>query len=126
MPTTVRPRRSALYVPGSNKRALEKAKELAADVLLLDLEDAVAPEAKESARANVLAILGEKAAFGERELVVRANGLDTPGAMPICAHSPPQAPMPFCCPRSRAAMQSTGCLPCSPRPVRLRAFRFGA
>lgn len=86
MPTTVRPRRSALYVPGSNKRALEKAKELAADVLLLDLEDAVAPEAKESARANVLAILGEKAAFGERELVVRANGLDTPwGHADLCA-----------------------------------------
>ena len=51
----VRPRRSVLYMPGSNARALEKAKSIAADALILDLEDAVAPEAKEAARAQVCA-----------------------------------------------------------------------
>jgi citrate lyase subunit beta / citryl-CoA lyase len=71
-----RPRRSALYVPGSNTRALEKACELAADSLILDLEDSVAPEAKESARQAVLAAL-RRGGFGPREIVVRVNGLDT-------------------------------------------------
>ncbi len=79
MPTTstVRPRRSALYMPGSNARALAKAKTLAADVLILDLEDAVAPEAKAEARDAVAAALADRSAYGERELVVRVNGLDS-------------------------------------------------
>ena len=55
MPATLRPRRSVLYMPGSNARALEKAKSLPADALILDLEDAVAPDAKEAARAQVAA-----------------------------------------------------------------------
>jgi citrate lyase subunit beta / citryl-CoA lyase len=70
-------RRSVLYMPGSNARALEKARNLDADGLILDLEDAVAPEAKELARqqvANALAAGG----YGTRELIVRVNGLDTP------------------------------------------------
>lgn len=71
-----RPRRSALYVPGSHSRALEKAKTLAADVLLFDLEDAVSPDAKVKARETVAALLAE-GGFGERELVVRINGLST-------------------------------------------------
>ncbi|MDW8125573.1 MAG: CoA ester lyase [Geminicoccaceae bacterium] len=74
----IRPRRSALYVPGSNTRALEKGKELPVDVLIFDLEDAVAPDAKEEARATVLAALEKRASYGRRELVVRVNGLDTP------------------------------------------------
>lgn len=78
MSTTVRPRRSALYVPGSNPRALDKARSLPADVLLLDLEDAVAPDAKEAARRTVVETLAARAGFGRRELVVRVNGLDTP------------------------------------------------
>ncbi len=78
MSTEVRPRRSALYVPGSNRRALDKARELPADVLLLDLEDAVAPDAKEAARATLCELLADRGAFGRRELVVRVNGLDTP------------------------------------------------
>ncbi|BCX16643.1 MAG: CoA ester lyase [Geminicoccaceae bacterium] len=77
MALAVRPRRSALYVPGSNARALDKARTLPADVLLLDLEDAVAPDAKEAARENVLAVLRAREGFGFRELVVRVNGLDT-------------------------------------------------
>ncbi|TVQ31985.1 MAG: CoA ester lyase [Geminicoccaceae bacterium] len=74
----VRPRRSVLYMPGSNPRALEKAKTLAADGLILDLEDAVAPEAKDEARRLVAAALAERSAYGDRELIVRVNGLDTP------------------------------------------------
>jgi citrate lyase subunit beta / citryl-CoA lyase len=73
----MRPRRSVLYMPGSNARALEKARTLPADCLILDLEDAVAPEAKASARAQVLAAVQAKG-FGGREVVVRINGLDTP------------------------------------------------
>ena len=72
---TVRPRRSVLYMPGSNLRALEKARELPADGLILDLEDAVAPEAKAAARENIVKAL--KTGFGDREVLVRINGLDT-------------------------------------------------
>lgn len=73
----IRPRRSALYMPGSNARALEKARSLPADVVILDLEDAVAPDAKETARAQVSAAVSA-GGFGPREMVVRVNGLDTP------------------------------------------------
>src|ERR1700728_2256038 len=73
---TVRPRRSVLYMPGSNARALEKARELPADGLILDLEDAVAPEAKGQAREAIVKAL-EKGGFGDREVMVRINGLDT-------------------------------------------------
>lgn len=77
MLTTVRPRRSVLYMPGSNTRALEKAKTLPADGLILDLEDAVAPDAKDEARDNVCrAVSG--GGYGGRELIIRINGLDTP------------------------------------------------
>jgi citrate lyase subunit beta/citryl-CoA lyase len=72
---TVRPRRSVLYMPGSNPRALEKARELPADGLILDLEDAVAPEAKLQAREAVVKAVDR--GFGEREVLVRINGLDT-------------------------------------------------
>jgi len=80
-----RPRRSVLYLPGSNARAIEKARTLACDVVILDLEDSVAPEAKAAARA--LACEAVRAGgFGPRELVIRANGLDTPwGAADLAA-----------------------------------------
>ena len=72
-----RPRRSVLYLPGSNARAIEKARTLPCDVVILDLEDSVAPDTKAAARALACeaARLG---GFGPRELVVRVNGLDTP------------------------------------------------
>ena len=73
---TVRPRRSVLYMPGSNARALEKARELPADGLILDLEDAVAPEAKAMARELIIKSL-QNGSFGAREVLVRINGLDT-------------------------------------------------
>ena len=77
MPAPVRPRRSVLYMPGSNPRALEKARTLPADGLILDLEDAVAPDAKETARAQVSAAL-RAGAYGPRETIIRVNGLATP------------------------------------------------
>ena len=76
MTKTIRPRRSVLYMPGSNARAQEKAKTLAADGLILDLEDAVAPDAKEEARAIVCANAGS-GDYGNREIIIRVNGLDT-------------------------------------------------
>jgi len=74
---TARPRRSVLYVPGANLRAMEKAKTLGADAIIFDLEDAVAPDAKRDAR--IQAVNAVKAGgYGKRELVIRVNGLNTP------------------------------------------------
>jgi citrate lyase subunit beta / citryl-CoA lyase len=73
---TIRPRRSVLYMPGSNARALEKAKTLAADGLILDLEDAVAPDAKDTARRQVAEAV-KAGGFGKREVFIRVNGIDT-------------------------------------------------
>ena len=77
MPTVFRPRRSVLYMPGSNPRALERARALPADGLIIDFEDAVAAEAKEGARTIVAAALSA-GGYGSRELVLRVNPLDTP------------------------------------------------
>jgi citrate lyase subunit beta/citryl-CoA lyase len=76
MSSAVRPRRSLLYMPGSNARALEKAKSLPADGLILDLEDAVAPDAKQTARAQVCEAVKARG-FGTREVVIRINALST-------------------------------------------------
>ena len=73
---SIRPRRSVLYMPGSNPRALDKARSLPADGLILDLEDAVAPEAKQLAREQIVAAL-EEGGYGHRELLVRINALST-------------------------------------------------
>lgn len=73
----VRPRRSVLYMPGSNARALEKARAIPADSLILDLEDAVAPEAKPLAREQVCQAVKE-GGYGRREVVIRVNALETP------------------------------------------------
>ncbi len=75
--TRIRPRRSVLYMPGSNARALEKARTLPADALILDLEDAVAPDAKDLARSQVCEAVKAKG-FGRREVIIRINGLSTP------------------------------------------------
>src|SRR5947208_15780098 len=74
---SIRPRRSLLYMPGSNARALDKAKTLPADGLILDLEDAVAPEAKDTARKQVSDAV-KAGGFGSREIFIRVNALDTP------------------------------------------------
>jgi len=73
---STRPRRSILYMPGSNARALEKGRTLAADGLILDLEDAVAPDTKVTARDQIAAAIRE-GGYGHRELIVRTNGLDS-------------------------------------------------
>ncbi len=87
----VRPRRSVLYMPGSNERALEKAKTIPADSLILDLEDAVAPDAKVAAREMVCAKV-KAGGYGRREIIIRVNALETPwGAediMAACAARP--------------------------------------
>lgn len=76
MIATDRPRRSALYLPASNAKAMAKARTLPADIVILDLEDAVAPEAKAEARAAAVAAIAE-GGWGNREVAIRANGLDT-------------------------------------------------
>jgi citrate lyase subunit beta/citryl-CoA lyase len=73
----ITPRRSVLYMPSSNARALEKAKSIAADAIIFDLEDAVAPDAKQTAREQAVAAV-RSGEYGRRELTIRCNGLDTP------------------------------------------------
>ncbi|PIE17135.1 MAG: CoA ester lyase [Proteobacteria bacterium] len=77
MATTTRPRRSVLYMPASNTRALDKGRRLDCDGIILDLEDAVAPDAKAQARANAIEALAA-GGYGHRELLLRVNGLNTP------------------------------------------------
>ena len=72
----IRPRRSVLYMPGSNARAMEKARGIPADALILDLEDAVAPDMKDVARQQVIDAVNARG-FGKREVIVRINGLST-------------------------------------------------
>ena len=77
MSEDTRPYRSVLYIPGSKQRALEKARSLPVDAIILDLEDAVTPEAKPAARKTLATALGE-GGYGTRVQIVRINGLDTP------------------------------------------------
>ena len=88
-----RPRRSVLYMPGSNVRALEKAKTLPVDGVILDLEDSVAPEAKEDARQKVTDAV-KSGGFGAREVFIRVNGVETPwhaDDLSAAAHAAPDA-----------------------------------
>src|SRR6188768_2809060 len=73
----IRPRRSLLFMPGSNARALEKARNLPADGIILDLEDSVAPDAKAMARDQIAKAIAA-GGFGKREVLIRVNSLDTP------------------------------------------------
>jgi citrate lyase subunit beta/citryl-CoA lyase len=89
----LRPRRSVLYMPGANERALEKAKTIPADALILDLEDAVAPEAKAAARERVAAAAAS-GEYGRREVAIRVNGPGTPwhdDDLRACAEAGPDA-----------------------------------
>ena len=90
---TIKPRRSVLYMPGSNARALEKVKTLSADGVILDLEDSVAPEAKETARRQVTDA-AKAGGFGAREVFIRINGVETPwhaDDLAAAAHAAPDA-----------------------------------
>ncbi len=126
MPTTVRPRRSVLYMPGSNARALEKGRSLPADALILDLEDAVAPDAKAQGRAEIARALAAKPAYGRRELAVRTNGLDTPWGHEDLASMAGPAPTPSSSPRSRVRIWSAAPAPCWMPPAARRTCRSGA
>jgi len=75
--SSLRPRRSALYMPAANERALEKAKNIATDAIIFDLEDAVSPDAKDVARAQAVAAVNS-GEYGKRELTIRCNALATP------------------------------------------------
>src|SRR5260370_1275156 len=75
--TMIRPRRSLLFMPGSNARALEKAPNLPSDGIILDLEDSVAPDAKAMARDQIAQAIAQKG-FGKREILIRVNALDSP------------------------------------------------
>src|SRR5215208_2645066 len=89
----IRPRRSVLYMPGANARALEKARTLPADAIIIDLEDAVAPEAKEAARVKVVAAV-RQGGYGHREVVIRVNAPDTAwgeGDLAAAAEAAPDA-----------------------------------
>lgn len=99
-----RPRRSVLYMPGGKERALEKAKTLAADSLILDLEDATAPSEKQEARAKVAEAIA-KGGYGKRELVVRVNGLDTPWGADDLRAAAEMAPDAVLIPKVNAAAQ---------------------
>jgi citrate lyase subunit beta/citryl-CoA lyase len=85
MDTKLHPRRSALYLPASNAKAVAKARTLPCDIVILDLEDAVAPQMKDEAREAAIAAVHE-GGFGHRQVAIRANGLDTPwGAADLAA-----------------------------------------
>lgn len=122
----IRPRRSVLYMPGSNARALEKARTLPVDAVILDLEDAVAPDAKEVAREQVASAI-KAGGFGRREVIARINGLDTPwGAADVkavAAAGPdallaPKVSSPADVARSAAALAAAG----APERTRLWAM----
>jgi len=104
MATSVRPRRSVLYMPGSNARALEKAKTLPADGYIFDLEDAVAPDAKDVAREQVCAAV-KAGGYGKRELVIRVNGLDTAWAEADIAAASKAGPDAILLPKVESAVQ---------------------
>lgn len=87
----IRPRRSVLYMPGSNARALDKARTLPVDAVILDLEDSVAPNAKDTARQQVADSV-KAGGFGAREVFIRINGVDTPwhaDDLSVAAHAAP-------------------------------------
>src|SRR5580704_8604562 len=106
-PMTIRPRRSVLYMPGSNARAIEKARGLPADGLILDLEDAVAPDAKEAARAQVVDAV-KAGGFGRREVFVRVNGIGTPWFADDLAAFAHVAPDAILVPKIQSAEQLDG------------------
>ncbi|MGV8839385.1 MAG: HpcH/HpaI aldolase/citrate lyase family protein [Bauldia sp.] len=120
MSATFRPRRSVLFLPGGNPKAISKAKTIPADVLVFDLEDAVAPENKEVARRMAVEAIAARADYGDKELVIRINGLESRWAAGDIAAAVPAVPDAILVPkisrpedvrRIRAAMRAAGADP---------------
>ena len=114
---TIRPRRSVLYMPGSNGRAIEKARTLPVDAIILDLEDSVAPDSKAAARARVVGAV-TAGGFGLREVIVRINGIDTPWHVDDLTPPPARSPTQSWFRRSRRRISSrrsaSACSTCMP------------
>jgi citrate lyase subunit beta / citryl-CoA lyase len=125
MSARVRPRRSVLYMPGSNARALDKARSLPADALIFDLEDAVAPDAKGNAREQVGAAL-QAGGYGPRETIVRVNALGTPWGQADLAAAARAGADAVLIPRSRAPMRCARRSRCSTTVAVPRICRSGA
>lgn len=118
---TSRPRRSALYMPASNARAVDKARGLAVDVVILDLEDAVLPNQKATAR-DAAAVAVSAGGFGRRELAIRVNGLDTPWGEDDLAMAAQVGPDVVLAPKVRSAADVqayAGALASAPERTRL-------
>jgi len=117
----MRPRRSVLYMPGANERALEKAKTLPADALILDLEDAVAPDAKPAARERVCAA-ATSGAYGRREVTIRVNGIDTPWHADDLAAAGEAGPAAVVVPKVGSADEVRAIAAALPEPVEIWAM----
>ena len=121
MSESFRPRRSVLYMPGANERALEKAKTLPADALILDLEDAVAPDAKPAARERVCAA-ATSGAYGRREVTIRVNGIDTPWHADDLAAAGEAGPAAVVVPKVGSADEVRAIAAALPEPVEIWAM----
>jgi len=117
----MRPPRSVLYMPGANERALEKAKTLPADALILDLEDAVAPDAKVAARERVCAAAAS-GAYGRREVTIRVNGIDTPWHTDDLAAAGEAGPAAVVVPKVGSADEVRAIAAALPEPVAIWAM----
>ena len=124
MASNFRPRRSVLYMPGSNERVLEKAKGLAADALIFDLEDAVSWDQKDIARAQVLAAVSG-GGYGNRELVVRINDLDSPWGQDDLAAAIEAAPNAILVPKVSTASDIQMVEEIMARPMRRPRSSYG-
>jgi citrate lyase subunit beta/citryl-CoA lyase len=117
----MRPRRSVLYMPGANERALEKAKTLPADALILDLEDAVAPDAKVEARDRVCAAAAS-GDYGSREVTIRVNGIGTPWHADDLAAAGKAGPAAVVVPKVNSADEVRAIAAVLPEPVEIWAM----
>ncbi len=117
----MRPRRSVLYMPGANERALEKARTLPADALILDLEDAVAPDAKVAARDRVCAAVASRA-YGRREVTIRVNAVDTPWHADDLAAAGEARPDAVVVPKVGSSDEVRAIAAALPEPVRIWAM----
>ena len=123
-PTTVAPAPLGAVHASANERALEKAKSIPADAIIFDLEDAVAPDAKASARGNAVAAV-RSGEYGNRELTIRCNGLDTPWGADDIAAAARRAPSAVVIPKVDSHAYVDECRTDSTQPAHRRTSRSG-